>query len=190
MKLAQSQGLFNSKASFHRPGPNGQCRLCLGMSGNPMRRHSSLIFPEASNRQDSATGTAQRLWALSKPGRHTHVVCQRFAPIGPNLKDFPASQTRPGEPGTSRRDTEAGDRQLCHQAETRGPQAVLPRKLLFPHSRASWAQTGDLQGALGPAAISLGAGKRPATYPPSPVTESPEQPREGGRWQAAASCQP
>lgn len=35
-KLTQSQGLFNSKASFHKLGPNGQHGLGLGISGNLM----------------------------------------------------------------------------------------------------------------------------------------------------------
>lgn len=48
------------------------------------------------------------------------------------------SQTCPWEPGTSKRDTEAGNRQLCHQQKLGGPQTGLQRKLLFPHSRASW----------------------------------------------------
>lgn len=81
----------------------------------------------------------------------------------------------------------------------------------FPGVMATCAQAGDLHGAPCPSAVSLGAGKRPPPTqegkrddvpgasqalpiwhrqaPASPVTEAPEQPRGGRRWQGAPPSQ-
>lgn len=72
--------------------------------------------------------------------------------------------------------------------EGRG-QARLQRKLQIPHFHipGRHGNTGSDQRPARssvPSAVSLGAGKRPSTYLASPVTESPEQPWEGGQGTA------
>lgn len=88
-------------------------------------------------RQDPATGT-QELSAL-QPREGTLFGCQRSTLIGPNQKDFPA-KAKPvlGSRGPARGTPRLGTGSSVTRQKLGGPQAGLQRKLLLPHSRASW----------------------------------------------------
>lgn len=167
-KFAHSQGLFNPEAWSLSTGPV-QTDNTGGVSEFQVTRCGDVRL-SSSQKHGTETGPSHRnTGAFSSPAQGGHPVWVPEVNTDRTQSErLPCkSQTCPWEPGTSKRDTEAGNRQLCHQAETWGPPGRAAEEAAasaFPGVMATSAGTGDQRRALCTIAVSLGAGLRPSSY--------------------------